>query len=160
MKTVTITNRITLSLAAMLVLANITGDESGHWLPHTSPQPEDATIYCTGLNELRQAALITPGDGVYLFTPWGETLIDQMTQDTSPRAALPGIGPMRDLADMITAKEPGVGFALVAFTFGSGPRQANYIGNAPRADMLYALEGLVNKWKAEGPEVPGVDDGQ
>ena len=53
---------------------------------------------------------------------------------------------MRDIAEMISEKIPGLGFALIVFQF-KKPGMSNYVSNAQRADMIKALEETLTRWK-------------
>lgn len=62
---------------------------------------------------------------------------------------------LKDLGAAISESLEGVagqrlGFALVVFT---GYR-AQYISNCDRAEVVKALQGLLDYWKANGPDVP------
>ena len=57
-----------------------------------------------------------------------------------------GAHKMRLIADSIKKQAPGMGFALIAFEFGK-ESMANYISNAPRKDMIKALEETLHRWK-------------
>ena len=66
---------------------------------------------------------------------------------------------MRALAkaidDILNGKErpKTIGFALLMFPFGEGPKgRINYIGNADRGDMLAALKELIERWEGRHPE--------
>lgn len=63
---------------------------------------------------------------------------------------LPNGRKMRELAEMIAAKIPGLGFQILVFTFGEEQRQANYISNAERKVMIEALEEFINVIKSGG----------
>ena len=60
---------------------------------------------------------------------------------------------MRDLADYIQKKHPGLGFAVITFDFLTIEVPTNYISNAQREDMIVALEGVLERWK-KGMEWP------
>lgn len=51
---------------------------------------------------------------------------------------------MRELANYISKKIPGLGFTLLVFEFHQ-PGISNYIANARRADMIKALRETANR---------------
>lgn len=56
---------------------------------------------------------------------------------------------MRDLANMIQAVVPGLGFALITFEFGDKSKSlTNYISNGSRADMIKALKEILERWES------------
>jgi len=59
---------------------------------------------------------------------------------------------MRDLADMVNAKIPGIGFALLVFDFDTAG-MTNYVSNAIREDMVLALRETLKRFE-EGQTFP------
>ena len=56
---------------------------------------------------------------------------------------------MRDIAAMIDKELKGLGFALITFEMGDGPRMSNYISNAQREGMIEALDETVKRLKSK-----------
>lgn len=53
----------------------------------------------------------------------------------------------KEVSDLIAAHVPGVGFAVLLFTF--GPGFTAYASNANRQDMIRELRDLVNRLERE-----------
>jgi hypothetical protein len=55
---------------------------------------------------------------------------------------------MKALAGLLRETFPKYGFALLVFDFNS-PGRMNYISNAQRGDMLFALKELITKFESQ-----------